>query len=114
MRHALGLLLAITILGLFGVGESEAACRAAGDYRVTGPNIGGFLTLKEGSASLAFLCSPLSFCAGGPCCAKPVIPAFYVDDHGTRYHVACWVLPDAVLAGGPASAPGEARLAVAL
>ena len=48
MRYALGLLLSITTLGLFGVGESEAApCRAAGDYRVTGPASGGFLTLKE-------------------------------------------------------------------
>jgi len=49
MRYALGLLLAITILGLFGVGESEAACRAAGEYRVTGPTIGGVITLRETS-----------------------------------------------------------------
>ena len=46
MRSRLGLTLAIVvILGL--VGLSEAACRAAGEYRVTGPTIGGFLTLKE-------------------------------------------------------------------
>jgi hypothetical protein len=50
MRYALGLLVAITILGLFGLGGSEAACRAAGEYRVTGPTIGGFLTLKETSS----------------------------------------------------------------
>ena len=49
MRYRLGLTLAIiVILGL--VGLSEAACRAAGEYRVTGPNIGGFLTLKETSS----------------------------------------------------------------
>ena len=47
MRCGLGLLLAIGIIGLFRVGESEAACRAAGEYRVTGPNSSGFLTLKE-------------------------------------------------------------------
>ena len=46
MRYRLGLTLAIVvILGL--VGLSEAACRAAGDYRVTWPASGGFLTLKE-------------------------------------------------------------------
>jgi hypothetical protein len=49
MRYRLGLTLAIVvILGL--VGLSEAACRAAGDYRVTGPASGGFLTLKETSS----------------------------------------------------------------
>ena len=48
MRYALGLLLAVAILGLVGLSESEAApCRAAGEYRVTGPTTGGFLTLKE-------------------------------------------------------------------
>ena len=37
MRYALGLLLAVAILGLVGLSESEAApCRAAGEYRVTG------------------------------------------------------------------------------
>jgi hypothetical protein len=48
MRYRLGLMLVIVvILGLVGLSESEAACRAAGEYRVTGPNTGGFLTLKE-------------------------------------------------------------------
>jgi hypothetical protein len=47
MRYRLGLMLAIVVLGLVGLCESEAACRAAGEYRVTGPNSSGFLTLKE-------------------------------------------------------------------
>ncbi len=52
MRYRLGLTLAIVvILGLVGLGE--AACRAAGDYRVTGPASGGFLTLKETSSDVS-------------------------------------------------------------
>ena len=48
MGYRLGLTLAImVVLGLVGLRESEAACRAAGEYRVTGPNTGIFLTLKE-------------------------------------------------------------------
>jgi hypothetical protein len=47
MRYRLGLTLAIVmILGLVGLGK--AACRAAGNYRVTGPASWGFLTLKGG------------------------------------------------------------------
>ena len=49
MRHAMGLLLAIAILGLFGLGESEAVCRAAGEYHLTGPNLTGTATLVETS-----------------------------------------------------------------
>jgi hypothetical protein len=49
MRDRLGLTLAIVVvLGLAGLGE--AACSAVGDYRVTGPGSGGFLTLKEKSS----------------------------------------------------------------
>lgn len=51
MRYALGPLLAVAFLGLVGLSESEAApCRAAGEYRVTGPTIGGLVTLRETSS----------------------------------------------------------------
>jgi hypothetical protein len=53
MRSSLGLLFAITVVVLCGAGEGEAACRAAGDYRVTGPNAVGFATLEERSAGEA-------------------------------------------------------------
>ena len=47
MRYVLGLFLVLALDLLFGLGTSEAACRALGEYRVTGPASGGYLTLKE-------------------------------------------------------------------
>lgn len=47
MRYRLGLLLAVAVTVLFGLGESEAACRVGGEYRVTGPSLLGSLTLTE-------------------------------------------------------------------
>src|SRR5713101_6068241 len=47
MRYRLGLMLAIGLLGLVGLSESEAACRAAGEYRVTGPASAGSALLTE-------------------------------------------------------------------
>lgn len=49
MRYPLGFLLAVAVAAtvFFGLGESEAACRAGGEYRVTGPNLRGTLTLTE-------------------------------------------------------------------
>lgn len=38
MRHGLELALAVVVIGVCGVGEGDAACRAAGEYRVTGPD----------------------------------------------------------------------------
>src|SRR5262249_30654613 len=37
----------IAIIVLFGLSEGEAACRAAGKYRVTGPASGGLAVLTE-------------------------------------------------------------------
>jgi hypothetical protein len=42
-----GFVLTVFLTVLFGVGGVEAACRAGGDYRVTGPNVAGYLTLTE-------------------------------------------------------------------
>ena len=47
MRYRLGLMLAIGVLGLVGLSASEAACRAAGEYRVTGPNSVGRARFTE-------------------------------------------------------------------
>lgn len=47
MRYRLGFLFAVAIIALFDLGESEAACRAGGEYRVSGPNSIGHLTLTE-------------------------------------------------------------------
>ena len=47
MRYRLGFLLAIAVIVLFGLGESEAACRAGGEYRLAGPNTVGYATLTE-------------------------------------------------------------------
>lgn len=47
MRYRLGFLLAVSTIALFGLGESEATCRAGGEYRVTGPDSVGYLTLTE-------------------------------------------------------------------
>ena len=47
MRYRLEFLLAVAVIVSFGPGESEAACRAGGEYRVTGPNSVGYATLSE-------------------------------------------------------------------
>lgn len=47
MRYGLGALLTIAVVILFGLGESAAACRATGEYHLTGPNLTGSVTLVE-------------------------------------------------------------------
>src|SRR5262249_32770946 len=47
MRYRLGFLVAIAIVGSVSVGAADAACPAAGEYRVTRPNGVGTLTLTE-------------------------------------------------------------------
>ena len=54
MRYRLGFLLVVAIILLFGLRESEAACRAGGEYRVTGPNVVGYLTLTETTSNELF------------------------------------------------------------
>ena len=47
MRYRLGFLLAVAVIVPFSLGESEAACRAGGEYRLTGPNSAGYATFTE-------------------------------------------------------------------
>ena len=47
MRSRWTLWLMSAIVMLLGAGASEAACRAGGEYRVTGPNSTGSLSLTE-------------------------------------------------------------------
>jgi len=47
MRYRLGFLLAVAVIVLLGLGEGEAACRAEGKYRLTGPATVGLATLTE-------------------------------------------------------------------
>ena len=50
MRDRLGLLLVVAVIVVLSAVEGEAACRAGGEYRVTGPNSAGYLTLTETSS----------------------------------------------------------------
>ena len=47
MRYRLGFLVALAVIVLLDLGESEAACRAAGEYRLTGPATVALATLTE-------------------------------------------------------------------
>jgi hypothetical protein len=50
MRLRLAFLIVAAVVVLVA-GASDAACRAAGEYRVSGPDSAGFATLVERSSS---------------------------------------------------------------
>ena len=77
MRAQTGRFLAMALTVLLGLGHAEAACRAGGEYRVTGPASAGSLVLSEStvddlasSGSVALTLAPKQAC---PVCLVAIL-----------------------------------------